>query len=102
MSVDLQVKYVIVEPPHLPGLLVPVILPACVEHSTAAATGRPVSAGFVRQDPTAEHGVFTYGFSTGLSLKPDPKDALIISKWLAQLVRLPATATESPREGART
>lgn len=96
MSVRLETKYVMVEPPHLPGLLVPVLLPACIEHISAAAQGRPVSAGFVKIDPAAEFGVSTYGSSVGLKLKPDERDAKLIARWYGAL--LPAPAEVSPKE----
>lgn len=96
----LDAKYVMVEPAHLPGFFVPVILPACLEHKMAAAMGQPVSAGFCRR---LNNAVETYGTSSSLNLSPHARDAELIARWFSQLVTEPAAAaTNSPKEGAKT
>jgi len=92
---SVRCKYVMVEPPHLPGLAVPVVLPEVLQHELATKLGRPLSAGFFRRDETAEHGVKTYGFSTSLNLSPRPEDAKLIAKWFADACA-PATTPSPP------
>lgn len=86
MSILLRTKYVMVETAYMPGVALPVLLAERMPHAEAEKLGRAVSAGFVRCDPTAEHGVVTEGHSEGLNLWPRPGDARMISLWFGALL----------------